>query len=132
MSKKIELKLPSETVMAEDLGNNTAKISILTMSPEYSYGDIVMYNDKKEVTFVVKKETNSGNIKYAFRLNNAAGTATKIMNHFKEIDGVKCEPIVPGFILIAYPVGIPEFVIMEHAKKCPEEVELELSEGEEL
>lgn len=131
MEKKIKIKIPGDEVLAVDLGSNTAEIKTLTMSPEYSYGDIVMYDDNKEVTFLVKKVTYSGNIKYGFTLGGSSGIATKIMNHFKKIDGVMCDPVVPGFILIAYPAGIPESILLDHASKCPEKVELELTEGGE-
>lgn len=131
MEKKIKIKIPGDELRAIDLGSNTARIADLTMSPEYSYDDIVMYNENNEVTMLIKKVTNSGNIKYPFALSGSQGEATRIIKHFEQIDGVKCEAMVPGFILLAYPVGIPESVIISHAKKYSEDLELELSEGEE-
>lgn len=130
MSKKIELNIGQERVRAVDLGGNTAEISDLTMSPEYSYGDIVMYNDDKEVTFLVKKVNNSGAIMYDFELSGSKGVATKIINHFNRLDGIKCEPMVPGFIIFAYPAGIPETIIKTHASNCPVKVRLNLFEDE--
>lgn len=114
----ISLKIVDEVIMAEAITSNTAIIKSLSLYPEYSYDDMVLYNSDQEVTQLIKKVSITKYIQH----NNIL-SLSKSFKEIKEYFSPHClyiQHCESGVIAIAFLEStFSESRFQNLLKKCP-------------
>lgn len=115
-----KLKHGDEVIQAERLTDVTARISIIPLGSNHCLDDIVSYDKENKIVASLVKKHNKAIVGYEVCLTDADKTKETLEGVLKyvEEEGFICKPALPGLILVAVPMGIPQANLDSIAEDC--------------
>lgn len=103
-----KLNTGEDWVPAELLTNRTAIIKGISLNAEICFGDLVLYNYNKQVTQVIKKNSNTICFHYRFKPMSLNDTTYVELEKYFLQHGLRTEQIAIGAAVMSIPLNIPE------------------------
>lgn len=117
-----KLKIDGQIILAEIVSDTMAKIKEIPENPEYTYNELVLYDNNNNVTCSIKKSTSTARIMYGFETGKSGIINEKIEYHFDK-HRLKTQSNIPGLMLVAFPIG-DEDTLVRVANSCPEKIKI--------
>ncbi len=102
-----KLNTGEDWVNAEFITNKTAIIKEISMNPEISFNDLVLYDSNKKITQIVKKGSRTVYFEYTFNIFSLHPGINEINDYFKKNE-IDCKEFKPGIGGLSVPLNISE------------------------
>jgi hypothetical protein len=136
-SIKISVQEPGkvgESMWAEDLGNNRAKVdNIPVFTHRFTLDDVIEIDDNHEFVRVIERANRGGVLVYDTKGLSEDALRKRyraIYDHFEKKNGIKVEGMFAGVAGIAIPLDMTLEEIERIERESPEKVELNLFEND--